>query len=173
MNLSPRARGQRETASPGSQPWHHPSMASREGTRLLIATGEAAASLDELPQLVQALIDSASDVLVMTPVLTSRLQWLASDTDRARYEADERLSTVLGQIDTLAPEAEVHGQIGDDTPFTAFADAIREFLPDHILIGLRGTDHAGWQERGLLDSVITSFRLPVTVFEIESAVGAS
>ena len=39
-----------------------------------------------------------STVLVMTPRLVSRLQWLASDTDRARYEADERLSTVLGQI---------------------------------------------------------------------------
>jgi hypothetical protein len=44
------------------------------GTRLLIATGEAAASEDELPPLVQALIDTASEVLVMTPVLVGRLQ---------------------------------------------------------------------------------------------------
>ena len=143
-------------------------MASRGGTRLLIATGEAAASQDELPQLVQALIDSASDVLVMTPVLISRLQWLASDTDRARYEADERLSTVLGHIETLAPEAEIRGQIGDDTPFTAFADAIREFLPDHILIALRSNDHSGWQERGLLDQ-IREFGIPITVFELDQA----
>ena len=138
------------------------------GTRLLIATGGAAASEDELPRLVRALIDNASEVLVMTPMLISRLQWLASDTDRARYEADERLSTVLGQIDALAPEARVSGRIGDDTPFTAFSDAIREFRPDHILIALRSSDHSGWQERGLLDQ-IREFGIPITVFELDRA----
>jgi hypothetical protein len=143
-------------------------MATGDGTRLLIATGEAAASQDELPRLVRALIDSASEVLVMTPVLISRLQWLASDTDRARYAADERLSTVLGHIETLAPEVRVRGRIGDDTPFTAFSDAIREFLPDHILIALRSSDHSGWQERGLLDQ-IREFGIPITVFELDRA----
>jgi hypothetical protein len=143
-------------------------MASRDGTRLLIATGEAAASEDELPRLVRALIDMASEVLVMTPVLISRLQWLASDTDRARYEADERLSAVLGHLDTLAPEASVRGRIGDDTPFTAFSEAIRDFLPDHILIALRASDHSGWQERGLLDQ-IRELGIPITVFELDRA----
>lgn len=143
-------------------------MASRGGTRLLIATGGAAASEDEPPRLVRALIDNASEVFVMTPMLISRLEWLASDTDRARYEADERLSTVLGHIETLAPEARVSGRIGDDTPFTAFSDAIREFLPDHILIALRSSDHSGWQERGLLDQ-IREFGIPITVFELDRA----
>jgi hypothetical protein len=143
-------------------------MASRGGTRLLIATGEAAASEDELPRLVRALIENASELLVMTPMLISRLQWLASDTDRARYEADERLSTVLGHVESLAPEAATRGRIGDDTPFTAFADAIREFLPDHILIALRSSDHSGWQERGLLDQ-IREFGIPITVFQLDRA----
>jgi hypothetical protein len=143
-------------------------MASREGTRLLIATGEAAASEEVLPRLVRVLIESASELLVMTPMLVSGLQWLASDTDRARYEADERLSTVLGHVETLAPEAEIRGRIGDDTPFTAFADAIREFVPDHILIALRSSDHSGWQERGLLDQ-IREFGIPITVFELDRA----
>lgn len=143
-------------------------MATGDGTRLLIATGEAAASEDELPQLVRALVESASELLVMTPMLISRLQWLASDTDRARYEADERLSTVLGHVETLAPEAGIRGRIGDDTPFTAFADAVREFLPNHILIALRSSDHSGWQERGLLDQ-IRELGIPITVFELDRA----
>jgi hypothetical protein len=143
-------------------------MASHGSSRLLIATGEAAASEDELPPLVRALIENASEVLVMTPVLISRLEWLASDTDRARFEADERLSTVLGQLETIAPEAGIRAQVGDDTPFTAFADAVREFLPDHILIALRGSDHSGWQERGLLDQ-IREFGIPITVFELDRA----
>jgi hypothetical protein len=143
-------------------------MATPGGTRLLIATGEAAASQDDLPRLVRTLIENASELLVMTPTLVSRLQWLASDTDRARYEADERLSTVLGHVETLTPEAEVSGRIGDDTPFTAFADAIREFGPDHILVALRSGDHSGWQERGLLDQ-IREFGIPITVFELDRA----
>ena len=138
------------------------------GRRLLIATGGAAASEDELPGLVKALIENASELLVMTPMLVSRLQWLASDTDRARYEADERLSTVLGHIETLAPETETHGRTGDDTPLTAFADAIGDFEPDHILIALRSGDHSGWQEPGLLDQ-IREFGLPITVFELDRA----
>ena len=48
------------------------------GTRLLVATGAAAASLDELLPLVRAVVASASDVLVMTPVLTNALQWISS-----------------------------------------------------------------------------------------------
>jgi hypothetical protein len=143
-------------------------VATPGGTRLLIATGEAAASEDELPRLVRALIENASELLVMTPVLVGRLQWLASDTDRARYEADERLSTVLGHVENLAPEAGVHGRVGDETPLTAFSDAIRDFLPDHILIALRSGDHSGWQERGLLDR-IREFGIPITVFELDRA----
>lgn len=139
---------------------------SDDGTRLLIATGGAAASEHELPPLVRDLIRGASELLVMTPVLISRLQWLASDTDRARYEADERLSTVLGHVEAVAPDASIDARIGDDTPRTAFADAIRDFAPDHILIALRAGDHSGWQERGLLDE-LRGFGIPLTVFELD------
>ena len=141
-------------------------MATQKGTRLLIATGESAASEAELPDDVRTLIASASELHVMTPVLVSKLQWLASDVDRARYEADERLTTVLGHVEALAPEADIGTAVGDDTPLTAFADAIREFRPDHILIALRGKDHAGWQERGLLDRV-REFGIPITVLELD------
>ena len=104
----------------------------------------------------------------MTPMLVSRLRWLASDTDRARYEADERLATVLGHVEALAPDATVRVRVGDDTPLTAFADALREVGPDHILIALRSSDHSGWQERGLLDQ-ITEFGILITVFELDQA----
>jgi hypothetical protein len=138
-------------------------------TRLLIATGEAAANVDELPPLIRALIESASEILVITPILVSRLRWLASDTDRARYDADERLEVVLGHIEALAPNTEVKSQIGDEAPLTAFDDAIRTFRPDHILVALRSTDHDAWQERGLIDAIRSAFHIPMTVFEIDQA----
>ena len=148
---------------------HNATVSSVEKTRLLIATGEAVASVDELPPLVRALIDTASEILVMTPILTGALQWLASDTDQARYEADQRLETILGHVQALAPESDVRAQVGDETPLTAFADAIRQFGPDHILIALRRSDHKAWQERHLIDRIRENFRIPITVFEIDRA----
>jgi hypothetical protein len=142
---------------------------STGGTRLLIAAGEAVADLEKLPALIRRLIETASELLVVSPVLVGRLRWLASDTDRARYEADERLGVVLGHVRELAPGAEARAQVGDETPLTAFEDAIRAFRPDHILVALRGSDHAAWQERGLIDAVLEAFHVPITVFEIDRA----
>jgi hypothetical protein len=144
-------------------------VSATQKTRLLIATGEAAANVDELPLLIRKLIESASEILVITPILVSRLRWLASDTDRARYEADERLEVVLGHVEALAPDTEVQSQIGDEEPLTAFDDAIRTFRPDHMLIALRSADHDAWQERGLMDALRSAFHIPMTVFEIDRA----
>jgi hypothetical protein len=142
---------------------------STGGPRLLIAAGEAVAGLEELPPLIRRLIEAASEILVVSPVLVGRVRWLASDTDRARYEADERLGVVLGHVQELAPAAEARAKVGDETPLTAFEDAVRTFRPDHILVALRGADHAAWQERGLIDAVLQAFHVPVTVFEIDRA----
>jgi hypothetical protein len=144
-------------------------MAAEQGTRLLIVSGAAVADVAELPPLVRALIDSASEILVVTPVLPGRLQWLASDTDRVRQEADERLRTVISHVEELAPEAATAGALGDETPLSAFADAVRRFRPDHILLALRASDHAAWQERGLTDRVREGFHIPLTIFEIDRA----
>jgi hypothetical protein len=137
--------------------------------RLLIVTGGTVSSLEELPESIRALVDSASNIFVVTPTLPSRLQWLASDTDSSSGKADRRLDAVLGQLSSI--DVDARGHVGADDPLTAFGDAIREFTPDHILVGLRADDHAGWQERGLLDSVIANFHLPTTVFEITSDAG--
>jgi hypothetical protein len=142
---------------------------SERGTRLLIAAGGAVADLEELPPLVLRLIETSSEILVVSPVLVGRLRWLASDTDRARYEADERLGVVLGHVQELAPGTEAQAHVGDESPLTAFDDAIRMFRPDHILVALRGADHAAWQERGLVDAVLEAFHVPITVFEIDQA----
>jgi hypothetical protein len=144
-------------------------MTSTEEGRLLIVTGATAADIEALPPLVRSLIESASEILVVTPVLPGRLQWLASDTDRVRHEADERLATVMGHVEALAPAADATGRVGDETPLSAFADAVRRFRPDHILIALRAADHSAWQERGLVDRVRDGFHIPVTIFELDRA----
>ena len=138
-----------------------------EGRRLLVATGAAVADIAEIPTLVRVLLDAASEILVITPVLPGRLEWLVSDTNRARHEADERLNVILGQMEEIG--VAVEGRIGDETPLTAFDDAVRSFGPDHVLIALRGAQDADWQEQGLIDRVGARLKLPITVFAIGEA----
>jgi len=136
------------------------------GARLLIAAGQAASGTGELPFSVRQLIGSADEVLVIAPTLPGRFEWLASATDHAREHADERLRAVLGQVSELGTEG--RGAVAADDPILAFEDAVADFAPDHILIGLRSGERVGWQERGLLDKVVERFGLPVTVFPLRS-----
>jgi hypothetical protein len=133
--------------------------------RLLIVAGKAVPGVDALPGGVQGLLDGADEILVVTPALPNRLEWLASATDKARERADERLNEILEQLaDT---DSDVSGEVGADDPLLAFEDAIREFEPGHILVALRTGEEAGWQERGLLDEIRDRFGLPTTVFEVQ------
>jgi hypothetical protein len=133
-------------------------------TRLLIAAGESASSPAELPFGVRELIAAADEILVVTPALPTRFEWLASATDKAREQADERLRTVLGQLEELGSEAA--GAVGADDPLLAFEETIAQFSPHHVLIALRAGERAGWQERGLLDRLQERFGLPMTVFTL-------
>jgi hypothetical protein len=137
------------------------------GGRLLIVAGATAASTDELPASVRALIAGASEILVVAPVLTSKLHLWTNDTDRARERADERLSAVLGDVEAIGPDADAGGVVGDEVPLSAFDDAVRLFSPDHILIGLRAGTQADWQERSLVPRVKQAFGLPVTAIAID------
>ena len=120
--------------------------------------------MEQLPYGIQTLIEAAAQIMVISPSLPGRIDWLTSATDKATEQADERLRAVLGHLDELGADA--RGRVGADDPLVAFEDAIREFAPDHILIGLRAADRAGWQERGLLDLIQYRFAIPMTVFQV-------
>lgn len=137
-----------------------------DATRLLVLAGAAVADLDELPQEVRAELEAAGEVFVVTPTLTSGIEWLMSDIDRARHQADERLDTILGQLEPSGARV-TGGAVGDDTPMTVVEDHVRAFQPDRILLALRNPEHADWQERGLVERIRSETGLPLTVFEID------
>jgi hypothetical protein len=146
-----------------------PAAAGRNRTpptqRLLVVADAALADVAELPPRVRAIIDEAGEIYVVTPSLPGRLDWLASELNPSRHIADERLDTVLEQLRSIGAHA--RGRTGDDSTMTAFEDAVTEFQPDHILIGLRSPEHANWQERRLVEHVQKRFALPVTSFAID------
>jgi nucleotide-binding universal stress UspA family protein len=141
---------------------------SRDGPRverLLFVADAAVADLDELPRAVRDLIDAATELYVLTPSLPGRLAWLADDVDRSRHVADERLGTVLDHMRSI--DAHVTGLAARGSVIRVIADAVEEFGPDHILIALRSSEHANWQERRLIAHVEERFGLPVTTYAVD------
>jgi len=137
------------------------------GRKLLIAAGEAASGTDDIPPAIRALIDEASEIMVIAPRLPSRLEWISSDTDKATQQADERLSTVLGHLEEIG--ASSSGEVAADDPLLAFEDAIHSFQPDLILVALRPENRTGWQEHRLPDRIEERFSIPITVFQLPAA----
>jgi nucleotide-binding universal stress UspA family protein len=133
--------------------------------RLLFVADAAVADVDELPPAVRLVLDAAHEVHVLTPTLPGRLAWLSDDVDRCRHVADERLDTVLGHMRSIGVDAS--GLAGRGSVLTVIADAVADFTPDHILLALRTSEHANWQERRLVEHIEQRFDLPVTAYGVD------
>jgi nucleotide-binding universal stress UspA family protein len=134
--------------------------------RLLFVADAAVADVAELPPAVRAALDSAADIYVLTPTLPGRLDWLADDVDWFRHVADERLDTVLGHMRSIGANA--IGAALRGSVMTVIADAVAEFKPDHILVALRDSEHANWQERRLIEHIEERFEVPVTTYAVDT-----
>jgi nucleotide-binding universal stress UspA family protein len=143
----------------------HPDEPGPPVERLLFIADAAVADTDELPTAVRAVIDAAATLYVVTPTLPGRLAWLADDVDRFRHIADERLDTVLGHMRAIGADAT--GVASRGSVLRVMADAVEEFRPDHILIALRSSEHANWQERKLIAHIEERFGLPVTTYAVD------
>jgi nucleotide-binding universal stress UspA family protein len=133
--------------------------------RLLFIADSAVAETDDLPPSVRAIIDKAAELYVLPPTLPGRLAWLADDIDRFRSVADERLAVVLGHMCSIGANASGTPRRG--SMLTVIADAVAEFEPDHILIALRSSEHANWQERRVIERIEARFELPVTTYTVD------
>ena len=134
--------------------------------RLLIVTDAVAADPASLPPLVRFLIETASDRFMVSPRLTNPFEWLESDIDKATTDAEKRLDTPCCTR-FASGSAPLDGTVGDETLRLAMDDAINDFRPDHLIIGIRTHDHDSWQERHLIENVRHRFHVPLTVFEID------
>jgi hypothetical protein len=130
--------------------------------KVLIAAGTAASDPTDVPESVRQLVDSASDVRVLSPTLVGPLQWLYGDIDEARRIADDRLEVILGQLESVGVAAS--GRVGDESARDAFEDAIRQFGPDHILIAVATSRYNRRRLHDVVDHLLEGFRLPVTIF---------
>jgi nucleotide-binding universal stress UspA family protein len=63
--------------------------------------------------------------------------------------------------------AHASGAAARGSVMTVIADAVLEFKPDHILLALRTSEHANWQERGIVKHIEQRFGLPVTTYAVD------
>ncbi len=123
-----------------------------------MVTDENLAEANEVPEPIRPLVDVAEDVYVVAPTLTTRLQSLTGDVDRARASAQERLRTVFDHMH--ADGLEPRGVVGDEDQVAAIADALADFEADLMVLRLhaRGSESENWREHRLAKRVRISLR---------------
>lgn len=125
----------------------------------------------------QALIDEVAnrakgrnaEVMVVAPALGgSRLQHLASETDQARAEAEQRLDVFVQAIKRLGIKA--RGEVGDEDPNVAMEDALASTGAEEVIISTDTAERSSWLEKGVVDKARAELDLPIThvVVDIEA-----
>jgi 2-hydroxychromene-2-carboxylate isomerase len=99
----------------------------------------------------------------VAPALTTWLQSLAGEIDRARVSADERLHTVFDHMHASGLEA--HGAVGDEDQVAAIADALADFDADLIVLRLHvpGSREENWREQRVAKRVRSHVDVPTIV----------
>ena len=78
---------------------------------------------------------AGDQVLVVAPLLNSRLRHWFSDDGEARRTAATRLEAVVGRLQRAGISA--RGEIGDADPVQAIADALAAFAADEVVVSAR------------------------------------
>jgi hypothetical protein len=132
--------------------------------RILVLTNEHLADANAVPEALLPFIDEAQEIYVVAPTLTTWLQSLAGDIDRARVSADERLHKVFDHMHASGLEAD--GTVGDEDQIAAIADALADFDADLIVLRLHvpGSPEENWREHRVAKRVRSHFGVPTIVF---------
>ena len=129
-------------------------------TRLLVvatASVEPAALRDYVSKHIGG---SPTELKIVAPAAkVSPLQWLASDEDAARGDA-ERVAQQSARA--LEGEGDVETEVGDPDPVQAIEDALRTFPADEVIVVTPPGDEANWLEEDAGAQARERFGIPVT-----------
>ena len=115
---------------------------------------------------VRAHAEGAAEVLVVAPVLGSRLHRWVSDDAEDRALSRDRLETSIRCLRKHGLRA--RGTLGDADPVQAIADAMYDFPAEEIVICLEESEQAHWLHTGIIGRARKRFAVPIA----EIAVGA-
>lgn len=134
--------------------------------RLLVVANETLAGrrlLDEIKEL----IGPGATVRVVAPALSSRLQYVLSDVDEPRAEAQKRLDRSLELLSESGIPAT--GTVGDANPVRAFKDEEAMFEPDVVMVSTHPVGRSHWLENDVVEKIKEATDVPVVHVVVDLA----
>jgi hypothetical protein len=140
--------------------------------RVLVVANETLGGRALLSEIQYRCRGRESEILVVTPALTSAVKHWLSDVDEAIEAAGERRADSVRAIEALGLTA--RGEVGDSDPNVAIEDALRSFPADEVIISTHPPQRSRWLERGVVDRARSDVDLPVThvVVDLEAEAAA-
>jgi hypothetical protein len=96
---------------------------------------------------------------VLAPILASRSHYWASDLDREREEARERLEASLAWAAEQGFAAK--GEVGDADPLVAIEDELRDFGADEVIVVTHSGERTSWLASRMLGHLARELDVPV------------
>jgi hypothetical protein len=133
---------------------------------LIIANALIANARQTLPHSLRQNDDHARELMVIAPMLTTRLQSLTSDIDDAHDAAEQRLRHIAA--DMSAFRSSPLTTVGDENQLLAVADALATFDADACVVVTHTREHANYHEHGVPEQIHEKFRLPTTTLTVDT-----
>jgi hypothetical protein len=118
--------------------------------KLLVIANETIAGKG-LHNHIRELSADGGRVIIIAPALSSRLEYVFSDVDKPRAEAQERLDASIALLHDSGIDAE--GEVGDANPVRAFEDAVSIYEPDGVLVSTHPEGRSNWIEKGIVEKI--------------------
>ena len=139
--------------------------------RVLVVANETVGGRALLSEIEYRCRGRDSEILVVTPALTSAVKHWLSDVDEAIEAAHGRRAESVQAIEALGLRA--RGEVGDSDPNVAIEDALRTFPADEVIISTHPPQRSRWLERGVVDRARAEVELPVTHVVVDLEVEAA
>ncbi len=115
---------------------------------------------------VDALVDEADEVRVMSPALSgSALRFWLNDTDDAIEHAQEAVEASAEKLDVAGVDVSTDA-VTDDEPTVAIDDALRALDPDRVIVVKHSPDDEHYLEGSLLETLAEHTTAPIDVREV-------
>ena len=129
------------------------------GTRHVLVVTSVKLAGEELRRELAAAGGAGVELDVLVPILASRSHYWASDLDREREEARERLEASLAWAAEQGFAAK--GEVGDADPLVAIEDELRDFGADEVIVVTHSGERTSWLANRMLGHLARELDVPV------------
>jgi predicted TIM-barrel enzyme len=145
-----------------------PAATTDDTWRILVVANETVVG-GELKKAIMQRAKLKPELMVVAPVLASRVHTLTTDIDRELREAQTRLDSTLEWAAQQGLKA--RGEVGNTSPQAALEDTLRRFGADEVIISTHPPGKSNWLESGLVERARTELDVPVTHVVVDLARG--